>query len=214
MGFKCSKKMIASGSIFLAGALLAGNLAIVNFKKDVKADALDTSYEETLPMMESVARMYAEEFAESINENVDLTVCKTTPIYDSEDCVVGYSVAFSKDDSDYGYVNVDYTSESLISDFSVTDKSDSIYDALTETFIGANEEVEIEDCKDKLISVNGIDYAVEATSNSNEDIFFYNGTTYESDDFEEMLDHYEENYLKYYYDIPYAGSTSAALTGG
>lgn len=203
MGFKCSRKMIASGSIFLAGAILAGNLAVVNFKKDAKASTVDTTYEETLPVMESVARMYAEEFAESMNESVDLTVCKTTPIYDTKDCVVGYSVAFSKDNKDYGYVNVDYTSEGLVADFSVTDKSDSIYDALTENFAESNAEVEVEDCEDKLISVNGMDYVVEASDSEDNDIFFYNGTTYESADFEEMLDHYEENYLSYYDNTEY-----------
>ena len=203
MGFKCSKKMIASGSIFLAGAILAGNLAVVNFKKDVKASNVDTAYEETLPMMESVARMYAEEFAESMNENIDLTVCKTTPIYDAADCIIGYSVAFSKDDKDYGYVNVDYTSEGLVSDFSVTNKSDSIYDVLTENFAKVESDIEIEDCKDKLISVNGMDYAVEASDEKKGEIFFYNGTTYESDNFEEMLDHYEENYLQYYDNTEY-----------
>ncbi|MBE5934583.1 MAG: hypothetical protein E7262_02175 [Lachnospiraceae bacterium] len=200
---KCNKKVLATGGVLLAAAVVAGSLATTSFNKVSKASVPEVSYEEVLPAMEWVAEEFAEDFAEAVETNVDLSASGSVPIYNANDCVVGYSVSLSDANGEYGYVNIDYTNEALVTDFSVTDTSDSIYDALTENFAAADEDVEVEDCEDKLVSVNGMDYAVSAVDGNNQEKFYYNGTTYESEDFEEMLDHYEENYLEYYDNIEY-----------
>ena len=202
---KFNKRVKALTGVFLAGAVVAGSMAMVNFKTDVKAASVDETFNKMIPVMELVAKEYAESFAEGVNNNVDLSVKQTTPIYDTNNNVVGYSVALENDNIDYGYVNIDYTSEGLVTDFSMSDNADSMYDALTEDFAIANDNVEVSDCDNKLISVDGLNYAV-TSSDKGEDLFYYDGTTYESDNFDELLDYYEENYLSLYDNTEYEDS--------
>ena len=76
--------------------------------------------------------------------------------------------------------------------------------SLTEDFDEADSNIEQNECENKLYNTTGIDYAISAVdSASKEEVFYYDGTTYESEDFEDMLDHYEENYLTYYDNTEY-----------
>ena len=63
------------------------------------------------------AEWFAEEYSETFAENqlgVDVELKDTTPIYDAGKNIVGYSVAFEKNNTPYGYVNVDTTKKYVV----------------------------------------------------------------------------------------------------
>lgn len=196
------KKCVAIAMAMTLALGVAGTYAVKNSKTDVKADnTVSTTYEDLLPTMEKLAEEYSETFAEN-QLGVDVELKDTTPIYDAGKNVVGYSVAFEKNNTPYGYVNVDYTSDGLVTDFSLEEDTRSMYDALVDNFAESNSNVEEKDCTNKLYNAAGIDYAVSAVDN-NEEVFYYDAKTYESDDFDEVLDNYAESYLDYYDNIEY-----------
>ncbi len=195
-------------SIALAIALLAGVVGVANVSnnKSAKADVAsepNCTYDELLPTMEQLATEYAEVFAENV-VNEDINSEAVTPIYNASKNIVGYSVALEKDNKEYGYVSIDYTSEGLVTDFSVQKDADSLYESLTDNFVNKADNIEESECTNKLYSTAGADYAVSAVDKeTNEEVFYYNAKTYENEDFEKVLDHYEENYLEYYDNTEY-----------
>ena len=151
--------------------------------------------------MEQVAIEYAEEFAQS-SLNVDVNSDVVTPIYNATDNIVGYSVSVKKDNKDYGYVSIDYTSDGLVTDFALQEDTESIYESLKEDFVQKSDIIEESECTNKLVSMVGADYAVSAVDNGKE-VFYYNAKTYEGKDLDDMLNHYADNYLEYYDNTEY-----------
>ena len=192
-------------SMALAAALFAGLVGAVNVSnKNSKADNVEEpncTYEELLPTMEQVAIEYAEEFAQS-SLNVDVDSDVVTPIYNATDNIVGYSVSVKKDNKDYGYVSIDYTSDGLVTDFALQEDTESIYESLKEDFVQKSDIIEESECTNKLVSMVGADYAVSAVDNGKE-VFYYNAKTYEGKDLDDMLNHYADNYLEYYDNTEY-----------
>ncbi len=198
-----SKKGMALGGLVLASALAIGSVSVVNNDKAAKASN-EVSNGEYAKAMEFVAQEYAASFANELKNDSGITTTDATPIYDEENSLVGFSVELEKDNVNYGYVNIDYSSDGLVTDFAMEENSRSMYDTLVENFDEANKSIEADECENKLYNTNGLDYAVSAVDEeTNKQVFYYNGTTYESDDFEEMLDYYEENYLEYYDNTEY-----------
>ena len=197
------KKSLA---IALSLAMVLGTVGVYEFtnvgKNKVKANEInDATYEELLPTMEKLAEEYSEAFAENqLDKNIE--VKDTTPIYDVGKNIVGYSVGLVDGDTPYGYVNVDYTSDGLVTDFTLQEDTESMYDSLVESYSEADASVEKDDFTNKLYDTPSIDYAVSTESKGGE-VFYYNAKTYESEDFNEMLDHYAEHYLEYYDNIEY-----------
>ena len=162
----------------------------------------DNSYEEYLPVIEQLAKECGLSLAADVCPDTDISVKQTNPIYDITDNIVGYSVAFESNGVDYGYANLNFTTNELITDFAISENATSLHESIAEDFVIANNNIEANDVTDKLYNTNGIDYAVSAESNGKE-FFFYNAETYTSDDFNDVLDHYEENYLSYYDNTEY-----------
>lgn len=204
MGCLKLNKVKALGSLVLVSALVAGSVFAYNKKTNVNADvAKEESFENIIPAMELFAKEYASDFASSI-EKSQFSTDEVTPIVDINDELVGYSVALTKDNINYGYVNIDFNSENLVTDFSIEKDSRSIYTTLAESFDTSNKAIEADECEEKLYNTTGLDYAISAVDESTKiEVFYYDGITYESKDFEEMLDEYEENYLEYYDNIEY-----------
>lgn len=201
------------GSILIAAVLIVSTIGacLVSNSKNSKADEVkeNITYEELLPVMEEVAEGYAEAFAQNIVSE-EVSSEKVTPIYDISENIVGYSVALQKDNVDYGYVSIDYTSEGLVTDFAVQENVDSIYESLKDDFVNKADNVEESECTNKLYSTVGADYAVSAIDNG-EEVFYYNAKTYEDVDFDKVLEHYEENYLEYYDNTEYEDEFVEAL---
>lgn len=197
------KKSVA---IALSLAMVLGTAGVYAFNNSKTSSnaAVDTDaqlYNDLLPTMEKLAEEYSEVFAQD-QLGTDVKVKETTPIYDAGKNIVGYSVAVESGDTSYGYVNVDYSSDGLVTDFALEEDAPSMYDSLVDNYIEANNDVEKDDFTNKLYDTPSINYAV-STETNNEEVFYYNEKTYESDDFDEMLENYAEHYLEYYDNIEY-----------
>lgn len=208
--FFSNKKIVALGVTTALLAASVGGVYLADKKKvakadknvtDVASDAEEYSYDELLPAMEKLAKEYAVSYAKNVlKEDIE---CKTvTPIYDLQNNIKGYSVGVDKDNKSYGYVNIDYSKEQVVTEYSLQENTRSMYQALTEEFTQEVNNIDIKDCTNKLYNPEGIDYAVSALE-SDEEVIYYNEETYESDEFTKMLEDYSEHYLEYYDNIEY-----------
>ncbi|MBE5936114.1 MAG: hypothetical protein E7262_10115 [Lachnospiraceae bacterium] len=185
-------------------AMLVLTLCIVsNNSAKSKANQPEAdSYEQYLPTIEQLAKECGLYLANQQCPDVDISVKDTTPIYDVTNNIVGYSVAFESNGADYGYANLNFTTDELFTDFAISENANNLHSSIAEDFVVANSDVEADEITDKLYNTNGIDYAVSAETDG-EELFFYNAETYTSEDFEDMLDHYEANYIEYYDNTEY-----------
>lgn len=196
------KLAICTTAIALSIGSVFGAYCFSNNQKSSKADTTSTSYEEMLPAIEKVSKECAKSLAEKTEPDLNLEVKDVIPIYNVTDNIVGYSVSYFDGDTPYGYASFDFTTEELITDFVIHENTESMYNVLTESFTEADTSVEINECTDKLYATTGVDYAVSAKQN-NKETFYYNASTYNEDDFENMLDYYEDNYLEFYDNTEY-----------
>lgn len=196
-------------SVLLTSVVIALLVAVGfisnNIYKSNKANANQSkvdSYEKYLPTIEQLAKECGLELAKKQCPNVDITVKGTTPLYNVTNDIVGYSVAFESNGVDYGYANLDFTTDQLFTDFAISKNANSIYEELSSDFAVSSSKVDVSDVENKLYNTNGLDYAVTAEADG-EDYFFYGAETYTSDDFNDILEHYEDAYLDYYDNIEY-----------
>ena len=196
-------------SVLLTSVMVALLVAVGfisnNTYKSNKANANQSqvdSYEKYLPTIEQLAKECGLELAKKQCPNVNITVKSTTPLYNVTNDIVGYSVSFESNGVNYGYANLDFTTDQLFTDFAISKNATGIYEGLSEDFAKSNDKVEASDIENKIYSTNGLDYAVTA-ENDGEEYFFYNAETYTSDDFNDVLEHYEDAYLEYYDNIEY-----------
>ena len=195
-------------------AMLVLSVCIIsnNAAKSNANQPKEISYEEYLPTVEQLAKESGLYLANEQCPDVDITVKETNPIYDITNNIVGYSVAFESNDVDYGYANFNFTTDELVTDFAISENASSLHDSIAEDFVTANNNIKAEEITDKLYNTNGIDYAVSSESNGKE-FFFYNAETFTSEDFNEVLDHYEENYLEYYDNTEYEDDFIYSVAG-
>lgn len=187
--------------------------SVSNHQRSSKADNINNSYEKMLPAIENVSKQCALALANKTEPELKLEVKDTVPIYNVTNNIVGYSVSYYKDNTPYGYASFDFTTDELVTDFVIHKDTDSMYDVLSNSFAESNNKVEVEDCTNKLYSTTGIEYAVSATEGKKDkEIFYYNATTYDGDDFDAMLDYYENLYLDLYNNTEYTDNFYYHLT--
>lgn len=159
-----------------------------------ETDSSESKYESILPSVELMSQGYACEFAKVYAPEEDIEPGKCTPIYSNNDVIVGYSVEYLKDETPYGYINLDFTKEeSPVLEYCINEGSNSMYDALAKDFSDKTNNVEISDCTNKLYNINGLDYAISA-KNGNEDneLYYLAEDTYEGENIQEVLEQVNE----------------------
>lgn len=178
--------------------------SISNNQRSSSASEIKNEYNEMLPTIEYISKECATTLAQKTEPELNLEIKDTVPIYNVTNNIVGYSVSYYKGDTPYGYASFDFTTNELITDFVINKDTKSMYDVLSTSFAESNSKVNLEDCTNKLYNTTGIDYAVSANTNSRSgELFYYNASTYDSDDFDAMLDYYEHFYLDFYNNTEY-----------
>lgn len=212
------KKFINSKKVTICATALAlsicsvfGAYCISSNQKSSKADEASTSYEELLPTIEQVSKECALSLAQKTEPDLDLEIKDAVPIYNVTDNIVGYSVSYYDGETPYGYASFDFTTDELITDFVINKNTDSMYNVLTKAFAKSCDSIELNECTNKLFNTTSVDYAVSATDN-NKEFFYYNSSTYSEDDFDDMLDYYEDNYLDFYDNTEYEDSFYSDLS--
>lgn len=202
--FNSHKTVICAIAFVLSIGSVLCAYSVNNNQRSSKADKIQESYTEMLPTIEYISKECAATLAEKTKPELNLEVKDTIPIYNVTNNIVGYSVSYYKGDTPYGYVSLDFTTNELITDFVINENTKSMYDVLSTSFAETNSKVNVEDCTNKLYSTTGIDYAVSATTNNRSgELFYYNASTYDEDDFDAMLDYYEQFYLDFYNNTEY-----------
>lgn len=195
LGKQRKKFVIIGGVLSLALVSLIGYYAITN-KKDANANkSVDVSYEDMLPTMEYVAKCYANQFANNYEKDKNIEANEAIPIYDKNEIVMGYSVSLLCDDKSYGYVNINYTDDALVTDFSIGENRESLYDSITNQMVNLNDDIEKEECEEKLYGMDSyVDYAAVAVDKDSGDETYFTGADFYTEDDIDTFDYYEDYY--------------------
>lgn len=130
--------------------------AAANTKTDVVIDKIT---ENDLKLYANDIRKYIETFANQIETSKKVIADDIVPIYDNEDQIIGCCVSLASGNNDYGYVNLDFRMENIITDFSIAFGASSPIESISEEIQENAEDYKSIETS-KLYKVDLIDYGV------------------------------------------------------
>lgn len=189
----------------IVGGVMAITLAlgcvIVNLgtKKEANASNFEsTDYEEMLPIMDEFSKGYAKAYAEEMVENIEFDV-SSIPLYNSQNNIVGYSVSLFDNETPYGYVNFDYTTESAIVDFSIDKDTKGMYESLEEDLLENQTNISKDDCTEKIYYNDALNFAISAKQDDSDEEIYYDGSNfYEEEEYLKRQEEIADAYFDYY----------------
>ena len=200
------KKIIALGvAISLAfgitgGVCLYKNKTMSNaaffpfFNKKTGAQKVNYSYNELLPTIAKVSKEYAKVFAKNMLKK-EVQCNEVTPIYDIKQNVIGYSIAISEENVPCGYINLDFTKEQVVADFSLQEDTRSMYQVLVDGLIKKNSDIKESDCTNKLYNVDGAEYAISVRDSQKNELVYLDNQAYSSSEMGDKIENYALCYL-------------------
>ena len=143
---------------------------LIGMNNVVLADT-ESQYIELTGITTAELENYAINFSKSYTNN-DLTVGEITPVYESDNSLVGYSVSYyDLNGTPYGYINLDFTREDPVTEFVIQKEARSMYSYIEGL---VQEEFSYDyDVEEKLYCTNELEYTVSVTGADNEE-FYYN----------------------------------------
>lgn len=115
---------------------------------------------------------FALNFAKDFEPNLNLEVGEIIPVYNESDALIGFSISYVLDNNPYGYINLDFTKENHVSDFSIFKGENSIYNILA---IDINKQNSFRTIEKKLYSFGGLQYAIPFDENGETVFHFSDG---------------------------------------
>ena len=164
------------------------------FNKKTSAQRENYSYNELLPTIAKVSKEYAKVFAKNMLKK-DVQCNEITPIYDIKQNVIGYSIAISEGNVPCGYVNLDFTKEQVVADFSLQEDTRSMYQVLVDALVKNNSNIKENDCTNKLYNVDGAEYAVSVRDSQKNELVYLDNKAYSSSEIGDKIEDYALCYL-------------------
>lgn len=200
------KKIVALGLVLslvfgvTGGVYLYRNKTVSNaaffpfFNKKTSGQKVNYSYNELLPTIAKVSKEYAKVFAKNMLKK-DVQCNEITPIYDIKQNVIGYSIAISEGNVPCGYVNLDFTKEQVVADFSLQKDTRSMYQVLVDDLVKNNSNIKKNDCTNKLYNVDGAEYAVSVRDSQKNELVYLDNKAYSSGEIGDKIEDYALCYL-------------------
>ena len=153
---------------FILFIFLAVNIPVNALASDIDNDE---QYKSLLEITNDELSTFALNFAKDFEPALNLEVGKIVPIYDTTNTLIGFSISYALDNNPYGYINLDFTKENPISEFSIFKGVNNIYDNLVMDIFKQNKSALI---KKKLYSLGGLQYAIPLIDNGKTAFHFSN----------------------------------------
>jgi len=137
--------------------------AVANIETDVAVDEVTVN---DLKIYANDIKKYVEGFVNQIETSKKVTVDTIVPIYNNDDQIIGCCVSLEAGGDDYGYVNLDFRFENIITDFSVAFGASSPIESISEDIQEDTEDYRKIDTN-KLYKLDLIDYGVGYVDSNN-----------------------------------------------
>ncbi|WP_312106046.1 hypothetical protein [Lachnoclostridium sp.] len=115
---------------------------------------------------------FALNFAKDFDEELSLSIGDILPMYNGDDVLVGFSLSYKLDEIPYGYINLDFTYQNPVTEFSIFEEAESLYDSLLPkamTFTNSNT------FDDRIYSISSNQYAISSATDKTTTFYFSNG---------------------------------------
>lgn len=146
---------------------------IVNLSVDVLASENNNEqYKLLSEITNEELSTFALNVAKDFEPNLNLEVREIVPVYNESDTLIGFSISYVLGDVPYGYINLDFTKENPISDFSIFKGVNSIYNTLV---IDVSKQNSFRTIEKKLYSFGGLQYAIPFEGNGEKVFHFSDG---------------------------------------
>ena len=115
---------------------------------------------------------FALNFAKDFDEELLLSIGDILPMYNGDDVLVGFSISYKLGEIPYGYINLDFTYQNPVTEFSIFEEAESLYDSLLPqamTFSNTNT------FEDRIYSIGSNQYAISSATDKTTTFYFSNG---------------------------------------
>ena len=146
---------------------------------------------EDLKIYENDIRKYIETFANHIEKSKKVSTENIVPVYDNDDQIVGCCVSLVSGKKEYGYVNLDFRSENMITDFSIALGASSPVEVIIEKIKDNAEKIKKIETK-KLYKVDFVDYGVGYIDDNGKKRYMVGTDDMNNKEFEHLQDINEE----------------------
>ena len=154
--------------------------------KDMDKEALEEAAKDVVTKLAVAA---AKEYAPELELNAEVS----SVVYDKlTNNVIGYEVAYSADEVEYGYAVIDTTLENGIADMVIEANVPSLYKQLTQAYSAVTGTDKEEACGDAIYTTFTGKYAVSSVNNEAEE-FFFDSAVYSEDEFKAIVENNAQN---------------------
>lgn len=115
---------------------------------------------------------FALNFAKDFEPTITLDINEIIPMYNNGNTLIGFSISYIFENRPYGYINLDFTKANPVTEFSICEGAESLYDSLV---MDVSVERSYKVSEKKLYSIGFLQYAIPVKSNGESILHFSNG---------------------------------------